>query len=106
MPPPALSLLTILLLHLAGSIRLHITKWCRSITVFSSSVGNTFAYLIKEPKSFLDKIFDWFNQAVSHLEDEVTLVVMLPFEEVRHIAFLLSHTSVLLVLLILTSSHF
>ena len=43
MPPPALSLLTILLLHLASSIRLHITKRCRSITAFSSSVGNTFA---------------------------------------------------------------
>ena len=44
MPPPALSLLTILLLHLASSIRLHITKRCRSITAFSSSVGNTFAW--------------------------------------------------------------
>lgn len=43
MPPPALSLLTILLLHLASSIRLHITKRRRSITAFSSSVGNTFA---------------------------------------------------------------
>ena len=40
------------------------------------------------------------------MEDEVTLVVILPFEEVRHIAFLLSHSAVLLVLLILTSSHF
>ena len=40
------------------------------------------------------------------MEDEVALAVVLPFEEVRHVAFLLSHTAVLLALLVLTSGHF
>ena len=108
MPPPALSLLTILLLHLAGFIRLHITKRCRSITVFSCSVGNTFACLfIKEPIIFLDKIF-WliWIKAVNHVEVGVTLVILPPFERVRYANSLFSHSAVLLILLILTPSHF
>ena len=40
------------------------------------------------------------------MKDAVALAVLLPFEEVRHNTFLLSHTSVLLILLILTSNHF
>lgn len=37
MPPLALSLLTILSLHLGSSVRLHITRWRRSITVLFQS---------------------------------------------------------------------
>lgn len=40
------------------------------------------------------------------LEDGVTLAILLPFEKFRCTTFLLSHTAVLLVLLILTSNHF
>ena len=61
MPPPALSLLTILLLHLG---RIHKASSHRSITVFSCSVGNTFPCLLKkEPIIFLDKILIDFNQS-------------------------------------------
>ena len=58
MPPPALSLLTILSLHLGSSMRLHITFRCRSITAFSCSVGNTFPCCQLRTKIFLDKILD------------------------------------------------
>ena len=44
--------------------------------------------------------------ALYHLKDEVALAILPPFERVRYIAFLFSHTAVLLILLILTSNHF
>ena len=40
---------------------------------------------------------------MSRLDDEVALVILPPFEWFRHIAILLSHTAVLLDLIILTS---
>ena len=46
------------------------------------------------------------HRAFYPLKDEVALATVPPFERVRCIAFLFSHTSVLLILLILTSNHF
>ena len=46
------------------------------------------------------------HSALYHLKDEVALAILPPFERVRYIAFLFSHTAVLLILLILTSNHF